>query len=57
MHVHVISGSGEAKFWLEPEIELAKNIGHARKQLRQIEQLVEDHYDEIVGAWKQYFGN
>ncbi len=25
MHVHVISGDGEAKFWLEPEIELAKN--------------------------------
>ena len=21
MHVHVISGDGEAKFWLEPEIE------------------------------------
>jgi len=24
MHVHVISGDGEAKFWLEPEIELTK---------------------------------
>lgn len=24
MHVHVISGDGEAKFWLDPEIELAK---------------------------------
>ena len=24
MHVHVISGDGEAKFWLLPEIELAK---------------------------------
>lgn len=24
-HVHIVSGDGEAKFWLEPEIELAKN--------------------------------
>jgi len=25
MHVHVHCPDGEAKFWLEPEIELAKN--------------------------------
>ncbi|MGD9164083.1 MAG: DUF4160 domain-containing protein [Chromatiales bacterium] len=24
-HVHVISADGEAKFWLEPDIEIAKN--------------------------------
>ncbi|WP_430755078.1 DUF4160 domain-containing protein [Magnetovirga frankeli] len=24
MHVHVISSDGETKYWLEPEIELAK---------------------------------
>jgi hypothetical protein len=24
MHVHVISGDGEAKYWLEPKIELAE---------------------------------
>jgi hypothetical protein len=23
--MHVLSGDGEAKFWLEPEIELAKD--------------------------------
>ncbi len=30
MHVHVLSGNGEAKFWLEPEIELAKNYHYSR---------------------------
>ena len=25
MHVHVYCGDGEAKYWLEPEIELARN--------------------------------
>jgi len=30
MHVHVVSGDGEAKFWLEPDLELAKNHGYNR---------------------------
>ena len=25
MHVHIHCGDGEAKFWLEPQIELARN--------------------------------
>lgn len=34
MHIHVIRSSGEAKFWLEPEIELARNINMSRAQLK-----------------------
>lgn len=34
MHVHIYCGNGEAKFWLEPEIELARNHGLSRKQLK-----------------------
>jgi hypothetical protein len=26
MHIHVIGDGHEAKFWLEPEIELAKTV-------------------------------
>ena len=55
MHVHVISGNGEAKFWLEPEIELAKNYRYSRKQLRDIESLIEVHYHELISAWKKHF--
>ena len=55
MHVHVISGDGEAKFWLEPQIELAKNYRYSRKQVHEIESLVEDHYDALVSAWKEHF--
>ena len=33
MHVHVHSGDGEAKFWLEPEIELARNLGFSFLQI------------------------
>jgi hypothetical protein len=55
MHVHVISGDGEAKFWLEPEIEIAKNNHYSRKQLKQIESLIEVHYNELISAWQRYF--
>ena len=55
MHVHVYSENGEAKFWLEPEIELAKNIHLSRKQLKQIEEIVEEHYNEFTTAWQTHF--
>jgi hypothetical protein len=29
-HVHVVSNDGEAKFWLEPDLELARNYPTAR---------------------------
>lgn len=55
MHVHVISGDGEAKFWLEPEIELAKNHRYSRKQLKVIESLIEVRYNDLISAWRQHF--
>ena len=54
-HVHIVSSEGEAKFWLEPEIELARNYRFTSRQLIDIESLVEDHYDELISAWRQYF--
>ncbi len=57
MHVHVVSGDGEAKFWLEPEIELSKNYHYSRSQLKNIESLIEEHYNELVIAWQQHFGS
>ena len=55
MHVHVLSGDGEAKFWLKPEIELSQNHHYSRKQLKEIEILIEEHYNELTGAWNKYF--
>ena len=45
MHVHVYSPDGEAKFWLEPTIELAQNFGMAEHQLRSALALIEIHAD------------
>ena len=50
MHVHILSSEGEAKFWLEPEIELAKNYHFSRKKLKEIEISIEVHYNELISA-------
>jgi len=57
MHVHIFSQGGEAKFWLEPEIELAKNHRLSRIQLKQIESIIEEHFDEFTNAWRRYFSD
>ena len=56
MHVHVISGDGEAKYWLEPNIELSQNHKFSSKQLGEIKSLVEEHNNELIAAWKEHFG-
>ncbi len=55
MHVHVVCADGEAKYWLKPDIELAKNCRLSRAQLKEVEQLIEGHRDEIERAWKKHF--
>ena len=55
MHVHVYCADGEAKFWLEPEIELANNHGIRRSELTAVRRVVEEHRDEIAAAWRNHF--
>ena len=55
-HIHVYSADGEAKFWMEPEIKLAKRYGYSQKQLSEIQQIIEEHRDVILTAWRQHFG-
>ncbi len=56
IHIHVVSAEGEAKFWVEPEIELARNYGFGSPDLRRIEKLIEEHEREIWNAWQRHFG-
>ena len=32
MHIHVLKAENEAKYWLEPKIELAENFGFNGKE-------------------------
>jgi len=57
MHIHVAAGDGEAKFWIEPRIELAQSSGLSARQLRVVQRSVEEHEDEIRRAWQEHFGS
>lgn len=56
MHVHVHHAEGEAKFWLEPRIELAVNYGLSRRHVASALRLVRGHENEIRSAWEVHFG-
>ena len=56
MHVHVVSSDGEAKFWIEPAIEIAQNYGLSDRDLRVVKALIEEHEHGIRSAWQQHFG-
>jgi len=55
MHVHVQSQNGEAKFWLEPTIELAQHVGLTRYEINEVLRLVQEHRDDIGSAWHKHF--
>ena len=55
LHVHVHHADGEAKFWLEPKIELAQNYGMNSSRLNKAQSLIRSHEDEIRVAWKEHF--
>ena len=54
-HIHV-NPDGEAKFWLEPTIELARNIGLGSAKMIEAERLIKSRKKEITDAWNNHFG-
>jgi hypothetical protein len=38
-------------------IELAKNYKLSRKELNEIEKIIEEHYEDFIKAWEEHFGN
>jgi hypothetical protein len=56
MHIHVMSPEGEAKFRIEPVIELAVNKGLKTVELTELMQIVEARQDEIRDHWHRHFG-
>ena len=54
-HVHAFCPDGEAKFWLDPVVELARNHGLSQHQLTELQQTVEEKKNEILDAWRKHF--
>ena len=56
-HVHVFSPEGEAKFWLEPSVELAVAKGVSDASLKRMEGIIYDRKEEIIDAWNRHFSS
>lgn len=53
-HIHVDSGDGECKFWLQP-IRLAKSCNISPIELRRIEAAVFEHQELFKEKWHEFF--
>lgn len=51
------SPDGEAKFWLDPIGELARNQGLTEQDIREIRQTLERRQQEVRNAWNEHFGS
>lgn len=56
MHIHVLHGRNEAKYWLEPQIELAWNDGIAEERLSKIKKIIENNADRFKEQYKEHVG-
>lgn len=57
MHVHVAHAHGEAKFWLEPTVQIARNYGLSMQELNQASTIIEDNYHDICTTWNRHFSS
>jgi len=56
MHLHIRSGSNEAKFWVQP-VEFAYGEGFRDHELNEIRRIVEARVGEIRNKWNEHFSN
>ena len=55
IHIHVARPGGDAKFWLFPDVRLARNQGLTARELRLSQKTATSRRQEIVDAWNTFF--
>lgn len=53
-HVHIECDENEAKFWLSP-VRFQSNKGFSRKEINRIQKLIEDHQEQLLRGWRDFF--
>ena len=53
-HIHVEREEKIAKLWLNP-LRVQSGGGFSQHELMRIRRLVDQHQDEILGTWNDYF--
>lgn len=54
-HIHVRLSDKEAKFWLSPEVSVARNNGLDARTMRILLEVVERKQDMFKEQWHEYF--
>jgi hypothetical protein len=53
-HVHVERDDSEAKFWLDP-VRLERSRGFRSKEINRIRELIEEHREQLLEGWNEFF--
>lgn len=56
IHIHIIKAEKEAKYLLEPDIELAENFGFNSKELSFIEKILTEYGDDFKVKFTRHIG-
>ena len=59
MHVHAVKGDAECKYWLHPDrFDIVEDFeSNCTPRLRrEVRQIIFEHFDQIVVAWREHFG-
>lgn len=55
VHVHIARAGGDAKFWLTPDVRLARNNGLKAQELRLAREIATRRRQELIDAWNTFF--
>ena len=55
VHIHVIKDGHEAKFNLEPAVDLVYNHGFKKHELTIIQGIIEENTTILIDWWRDYF--
>ena len=53
LHIHIDTGDGECKFWLDPVV-LAKSVNVSPTNVRKIERLVFEHRNFLMEKYHEF---
>ena len=53
-HIHVEREDSECKFWLDP-VRFERNHGFGRGEIERIRALVEQHQQQLLESWHDFF--
>lgn len=55
-HVHVERDDSVVKFWLDP-VRLVSSVGFRRSDIGRVQELVEEHQEELLRSWDEFFND